>query len=297
MIQEVALSLLKEMEKKLQAAGKEDVSPLEKLKATLTAVNAALEEVRKRLLAGSFADEAEEINFFKRIKPAFLARRITAIEIYTIESGKPQGNPAALKGYLEEELSLVQRFFHKHRFLYQYYRMDASELDALFFLRSGDGSPMLLAEWTERDREFSSPGDALFARFIAFEELQRYLLFEMSMPAGDVDRKMLNISKKGRELRWTGDSCNLVEIAYGIYDTRQLNNGEADLSDIMDVLEQCFGVNLSRYFRRFTEIKRRKTISKTRFLDQMREAVNKRIDEGDEFKPPKKPDFYWRKNT
>lgn len=56
-----------------------------------------------------------------------------------------------------------------------------------------------------------------------------------------------------------------------------------NLSDLMDVFEVCFQVNLSRYFRRFTEIKLRKSISKTKFLDQMREAVNKRIDKGDAY--------------
>lgn len=58
-------------------------------------------------------------------------------------------------------------------------------------------------------------------------------------------------------------------------------NGDGDLSDLMDVFEVCFQVNFSRYFRRFIKIKRRKSISKTRLLDQMRDAVNKRIDEGD----------------
>ena len=92
-------------------------------------------------------------------------------------------------------------------------------------------------------------------------------------------------SKKGKALRWTGDSCNLIELVYGIFDCRQVNDGEVDLSDLMDVFEQCFQINLSRYFRRFTEIKRRKSMSKTRFLDEMARMVNKRIDDGDAYVP------------
>lgn len=86
---------------------------------------------------------------------------------------------------------------------------------------------------------------------------------------------------KGRKLRWTGDSCNLIELAYGLFDFRQINDGEVDLSDVMEV----FQINLSRNFRRFTEIKRRKSISKTRFLDQMKAAVEKRIEDGDAYVP------------
>jgi hypothetical protein len=62
------------------------------------------------------------------------------------------------------------------------------------------------------------------------------------------------------------------ELIYGIFDCEQVNRGNVDLSDLMDVLEQVFQINLSRYFRRFTEIKRRKSMSKRRFLDEMRNA-------------------------
>ena len=58
-----------------------------------------------------------------------------------------------------------------------------------------------------------------------------------------------------------------------------------DLSDLMDVFEQCFQINLSRYFRRFTTIKRRKSMSKTRFLDDMARVVNKRIEYGEAYVP------------
>jgi RteC protein len=65
------------------------------------------------------------------------------------------------------------------------------------------------------------------------------------------------------------------------YDTLQINEGKADLSDIIDWLEQSLQVNLSRYYRRFMEIKQRKAMSKTRYLDEMRDVVNKRIDDTD----------------
>jgi hypothetical protein len=133
------------------------------------------------------------------------------------------------------------------------------------------------------DPSFSTLGDYLFSKFIALEKLRSIVVAEMDVPtlagAGVVR------SRKGKELRWTGDSCNLIELVYGIFDCRQVNDGEVDLSDLMDVFEQCFQINLSRYFRRFTEIKRRKSMSKTRFLDEMARAVNKRVDDGDAYIP------------
>jgi len=58
-------------------------------------------------------------------------------------------------------------------------------------------------------------------------------------------------TRKGKELRWTGDSCNLIVLFYGIFDCRQVNDGEVDLSDLKEVFEQCFQINLSGYFRRY----------------------------------------------
>ena len=52
----------------------------------------------------------------------------------------------------------------------------------------------------------------------------------------------------------------------------------------MDVIEQCFQINLSRYFRRFTEIRRCASRCKTR-LDEMARVVSKRIGDGDAYVP------------
>jgi hypothetical protein len=145
---------------------------------------------------------------------------------------------------------------------------------------------ILLPEVPDLDPVFSTSCDYVFSKFIAYERLQAELLDLVALAESEGGNGQL-LSKKGRQTKWTGDSCNLIELVYGIYETKQVNEGAVDLSDLMDVFEQCFQVNLSRYFRRFTEIKRRKSMSKTRFLDEMRAAVNKRIDDGDAFVPPK----------
>ena len=141
----------------------------------------------------------------------------------------------------------------------------------------------MLSEPHEPDSSFSTAGDLLFAKFMAFERLKDYLQERLHNP-GSVPAAA-TISKKGREIKWTGDKSNLIELAYAIYDTMQINDGNVDISDIVDWFEQSLQVNLSRYYRRFSEIKARKSISKTKYLDEMRQALLRRIDEGDAFKP------------
>jgi hypothetical protein len=260
-----------------------ETQPLERMKSELTAIRGSLAKLQEMVLESGFATQAEEITFFRAIKPKFYSLMILSAERYGFEMARPLRKGKGMDAFYGRQLDYISRFFEQHAFLYQYYRMNASELDALYFVRGGEVVGIVGADLPALDPAFSTLGDYLFSKFMALEKLRELVIAEMEVPAlagAGVVR-----SKKGRELRWTGDSCNLIELVYGIFDCRQVNNGEVDLSDLMDVFEACFQINLSRYFRRFTEIKRRKSMSKTRFLDEMARAVNKRIDDGDAYVP------------
>ncbi|ALL05614.1 hypothetical protein AQ505_08975 [Pedobacter sp. PACM 27299] len=228
---------------------------------------------------------AQEIWFFKTQKPRFYRWKIFYVELIAIDSTSPVAANEELKEYYMSQLRFIERFFRLHEFHYQYYKFKAKELDQFYFIRGASLEGLLSAELPEVDSSFGTSQDYLVSKFMAYELLQQHLVELVQSPESVVSGTGLK-SRKGIITRWTGDSCNLIELIYGIHDTAQVNNGEVDLSDLMDVFEQCFQVNLSRYFRRFTEIKRRKSMSKTRFLDQMREAINKRIDDGDAYHPP-----------
>jgi hypothetical protein len=282
MIREKSMKLLHKLKAELDSRVEVDVSPIQKLKECLSLVSNALVELKTLVISDGFGSVSEEIDFFKSIKPAFYAELIYASELFGFENGKPvlvNGLPE----YYNEQLIFILRFFRQHEFMYQYFRLGAEEMDTVYFVRGNVPIGVLGLGVPELDPSFATAGDYLFSKFIAYEKLQALILAQMQVPVTGDGASVR--SKKGRVLRWTGDSCNLIELVYGIFDTKQVNDGEIDLSDLMDVFEQCFQINLSRYFRRFTEIKRRKSISKTKFLDSMVAAVNKRIDEGDAYVP------------
>lgn len=260
-----------------------DLEPLERMRSELGAVRAALGKLQEMVVESGFGSKAEEIAFFKTVKPRFYSLLVLAAERYGFEMARPLRKGKGMDAFYERQLDYISRFFEQHAFLYQYYRLNATELDELYFLRSVSDVGLVGADLPALDPSFSTLGDYLFSKFMALEKLRSLVLAEMEVPA--LAGTGVVRSKKGRDLRWTGDSCNLIELVYGIFDCRQVNDGEVDLSDLMDVFEQCFQINLSRYFRRFTEIKRRKSMSKTRFLDEMARMVNKRIDEGDAYVP------------
>lgn len=281
MIGKMSDELLKKLGRELEKFM--DQSPLERMKLEMLTIRAVISTLKEKVKVLGFQSLEEEIAFFKFIKPKFYAQLILSVEWYSFEIGRPLVKGKGMDSYYIRQLDYISRFFRQHEFMYQYFKMGAVELDEKYFIRGGEPVGLVGADLPAMDSSFSTMGDYLFSKFIALERLQELVLEEMQVPV--LAGTGVVRSKKGRELKWTGDSCNLIELVYGVFDCKQVNDGDVDLSDLMDVFEVCFQVNLSRYFRRFTEIKRRKSISKTKFLDQMREAVNKRIDEGDAYVP------------
>jgi hypothetical protein len=182
----------------------------------------------------------------------------------------------------------VQRFLRKQNNLYHYFRAQLTALDHLYFVRGADVSDLLLPEPPENDAPFSTALDGVFARFIAFERLQQYLLEKIMNPVSlPIAFDLQQRRKKSREMRWTGDSINLVELGFSWYDTGQLNDGKASIAEIFEWMEENLNVVIGKPHRRFDEIYGRKRISKTDYIDRMKDAIMGRIDRKDSFDPDK----------
>ncbi|WP_179412684.1 RteC domain-containing protein [Mucilaginibacter sp. E4BP6] len=264
----------------------EKQSPEKRLSKALQLIRRLLLLLREQVLANSFKDKDEEIHFFKNVKSTFLTAKIFELERYTLEQNKPVGTLEKLRAYYESELDIIQRFFTQHAYLYQYYRAGLTEMDELYFIRRAEVPSVLVPELGEPDPEFSTCGDYLFAKFKAYEDLQEYILEQLRLGTLASQLTLPN-TYQSKALHWTGESINLVELGYGLLDSRQLNNGQAGVNDIFKWLEDHFNVSIGIPARRFVEIKRRKRLSRTRFLDNLRDSVNKKIEEDEEFNPEK----------
>ena len=257
-------------------------------------VKFALRDLKNYFEDKPFPDLNAQIQFFKYEKPKFYGEYIYAFELFTIVSNKPHGEETVIKNYYEQELRFIKRFFDQYRFLYQYYLLDGIEMDNTYFLPGKKIKDLLLPEAPDADPEFSTPGDFLFAKFLALERIQEYLMDQL-YPR---DRMNHSDRKNGSGyFRWTGDKINLIELAYGIYMTAQVNDGEANVTDIITWLENSFQVHLGRYFQMFSEIKNRKSVSKTRYLDHMTKLIRLYIENGDAFTPQKPKPVSGSKST
>jgi len=72
----------------------------------------------------------------------------------------------------------------------------------------------------------------------------------------------------------------LIEFAYGILETKRINNGDIDISNLVDQLCIIFSFEVKDCYDTFRAIRRR-TDSRTLFLDEMIEKLNQRMNDMD----------------
>lgn len=240
---------------------------------TILAINGLLEEHQ-------FDSQQEEIDFFKTFKPEILALKLEEVLLYHIAVNKPIGTPEAQLAYFEDEFHALQTFLRMNAYHYQYYKNNLKELDSLFFLRNAGPLTVPLAEISDIDAEYSTPMTFLFARFIAYERIQYHILEEITSIKYPVNAHPWKNTTDDMELKWTGGVINIVELIYGLFLTGQFNNGNASLNQIVRWMEAHLDVNIGIIQRKLSEIERRKRLSVTKFIDQMKDAINDKIENG-----------------
>ncbi|MBC6112808.1 RteC domain-containing protein [Pedobacter fastidiosus] len=286
MIQELSSRLLKQLEPELEEISFQALSPIKRLTTAMKPIRQALKKLKSYIDDHPFASPEEEIRFFKYIKPDFYQWQIYFNELYTIEENIPFADADAQRLHFENELIYVQRFFREYNFQYQYYKRDASELDNLYFIRGADNGSPLVPNVPELDASFSTNSDYLFSKIKAFEMLREWL----SERINHLKKNPLASYQPGSDsdgIRWTGESINLAELAFGIHRTGQVNNGTASIGAIFRWLEDRFQVSIGIPSKRLSEIRRRTSISRTRYLDEMIEMVIQKLDKEDEYTPDK----------
>ena len=253
----------------------ESITPLERLRQTLLLTSEKINEVKKEVVQNGFTSTDEEIHFFKLVKPAFYALQLYEVDIYNLTTNVPPGTGEMQKAFYEQELLYVFRLYRTHAFHFQYFRTGARELDAQYFTRDGRPGDIPVLELPDPFPGFSTPLDYLFAKFMAAERLQHVLIDKLTVLYGHGPVKS---TKSVPKLNWTGDTINLVELAYGIWLTNQINDGQASMAEITRWLEEIFEVHIGDPNRRWQDIARRKSISPTKYLDLTISEINKRLD-------------------
>ena len=248
---------------------------IQRIEAVIGIILKCLSEVKKYVLNRGFKNIGEEIHFFKYQKPTIVSKLIYYNAIYKIETKKPYGSKP-IKKYLNDELRKLKRYFDNNLEFYKYYRTNNSFIDDKLFVRGKyDIKLSLDTFYFEADHRFSTSHDYKVAKIIANDLIQVYLEDQLHNTA--YRDKSTDLPK----LNWTGSKTAMIELIYALYSQGVFDNGNADIKVIAKTFERTFNLDLGDFYHTFMELKSRK-INSTKFLDSLRDALIRKMDEQDE---------------
>lgn len=248
---------------------------IQRIEAVIDIILKYLSEVKKYVLKRGFKNIGEEIHFFKYQKPTIVSKLIYYNAIYKIETKKPYGSKP-IKKYLNDELRKLKRYFDNNLEFYKYYRTNNSFIDDKLFVRGKyDIKLSLDTFYFEADHSFSTSHDYKVAKIIANDLIQVYLEDQLHNTA--YRDKSTDLPK----LNWTGSKTAMIELIYALYSQGVFDNGNADIKVIAKTFERTFNLDLGDFYHTFMELKSRK-INSTKFLDSLRDALIRKMDEQDE---------------
>lgn len=191
-----------------------------------------------------------------------------------IESKKPNETKSAKK-YFNTELKKLKRFFDNNLEFYKYYRTNNTFIDNQLFVRGKyDIKLNLDTIYFETDHSFSTIADYKVAKILANDLIQVYL-------EDQLNNKHYKKANSKSPLSWTGSKIALTELIYALYAQGVFNNGNTDIKLIAKTFESTFNIDLGDFYHTFMELKARK-INRTKFLDNLRDALIKKMDVEDE---------------
>ena len=248
------------------------IDPVQEAQGNMELIRRLLYELRNLIEEYDFKSAAEEIRFFKDVKPLFSASLIFWSQLFQLRLHQPVGGKGIIRKYWKAELHYLSRFFEQNIGLYEYLRSKGSDMDELYFLRNRTESETSLNS-PDLNPHFTTAKDHLVAKILASDRLEQYIVQFL--------KNETNNPTAVQKLRWTASKASLVELIYALQSSGVYNNGQSEIKEIAETFQHFFQVDLGNYYHVFNEIRLRKK-NRTDLLDQLREKVLQKMDALDE---------------
>lgn len=237
----------------------------------------ASKKLKDYILNYRFADQNEEIEFFKEIKPKFQSKLMYFNELIQVEIQKPLiSEKRMLAKYYRRSSGHYAVLASRNQLFLHYMRSQYESGDHLLFLRSSENFDFIHTD-LDLDEKYSTPASTELSKLLSYELVIEHLAkkIESLNSSNSTDKVIVP-----HHLSWSGRKAALIELAYGLQSTGVINQGNASVAQIIEALEFIFNVDTGKYYRVFQNIRIRQG-SRTLFLDEIIVALNKRMDESD----------------
>lgn len=269
--------LWEELNKELALISEETEHMIHVSEKALIKIDETIREIKSVVTDLIFESIAEEVYFFKSIKPLFLSKFIYYSKILSIETSQPSAGKKELRKYYENELLKLKRYHSEHKDFYIYYHRNATYLDHKYFVRgSYDLTMELSSNLYNFDEYFTTSHDGMISQIMANEMLEVYLLDKINA----IGQLPLNTIAQF-PLSWSASKVSLVELLYALHQTNCFNGGNIEFSEVIKATEKLFKVNLGNPYKTIGEIKSRKN-NRTKFLTMLNDHLNQLFLSSDE---------------
>lgn len=272
--EELWQSLLRTIEKK----ERENLPPVTRYQHLLMEADQAISILKGMVAYHTFDATAQEVYFFKILKPRFSAKFILYSKILALITTRPHGSYKALRRICDDELDYLHYFFSDQREFVAYYKRGATYLDDKYFLRRRyDLYTTLETDLHSFDSRFATSHDHVAARILAFEEYEAFL------------RQWLAKHSKNRQqedsfagmVTWSASKAALIELLFSLHLTGCFNGGNIELAEVIRWAEASLHTDLGNYHKTLAEVRNRKT-RRTKFLDLILRNFQDYLDRSDQ---------------
>lgn len=248
--------LRQELEAKFIAIEEASVNDLQQAAQCIKAVTKTISSV-KEYLAEHPPSQSEQVIYFKHYAPAFYQWLVYYSERYRLVMNLPLHGRGLTAEMLTSEIKKAELFLIEHSELRRYITSGSDYLDRLYFVRDSSNSmyhpdaySFLIA-----DCGAVTPVSFRVAHIKATELFLAYLESELDELNGSVVSPK-KVSRTG--LTWTGSNTDFVEFVYGVYHSKCVNNGQAEISTIANIVGQMFNRSVKAPYKTWREILDRK---------------------------------------
>jgi hypothetical protein len=234
-----------------------------------------LDFLRNEIKNKGFKSEEQEIYFFKHTKPLSLSHLIYFLKIEKLLENYPVMLLEAKQNILKRKMASINRFHKKHASFIRYLKQEETYLDALYFTRNKAHS--LTTNWNYiSDPDFSTSHDTLVAKYHASCLFTKYLTHQLYL----LEKSNSQEYVFKESLKWTGQKVDLIELIYALQASGVFDHGHSSVKKIAEFFQEHFECNLGDVYRSYSELRFRKK-SRTKFLDQLSEQLQKKMDADD----------------
>jgi len=232
-----------------------------------------LAQLKQHTLAKGFTSKAEEIEFFRKIKPQILGKLIYYNKVYRVEISCPIADGKCRQKYYSGELHRLKEEYREqisNSDFFRYYRSGRTDLDHEFFeLGKINFNNGLDSYVFEIDPQFSTYYDYKVASIVASELMYSYLMSKIKPDFVELP--------DDKDFYWSDSKNALIELLYALHAAHSISGGRAGIRKITGVLQVLFRIKLGDIHHAFHRMKVRNG-SRTAFLDRLKISLEQYMD-------------------